>query len=46
MNPDDWRDDPWEYQRLNETLHNRIDAIKDYYYNDDNFDEETLTLLV
>lgn len=41
MNPDDWRDNPWEYQRLDEIYHQRIDAIKDYYYN-----EETLTLLV
>lgn len=40
MNPDDWRDNPWEYQRLDEIYHQRIDAIKDYYYNDDNFDDE------
>lgn len=46
MNPDDWRDNLWEYQRLDEIYHQRIDAIKDYYYNEDNFDEETLTLLV
>ena len=40
MNPDDWRDNPWEYQRLDEIYHQRIDAIKDYYYNEDNFDDE------
>lgn len=40
MNPDDWRDDPWKYQRLDEIHHQRIDAIKDFYYNDDNFDDE------
>lgn len=40
MNPDDWRDDSWEYQRLDEIHHQRIDAIKDYYYNEDNFDDE------
>lgn len=40
MNPDDWRDDFWEYQRLDEIHHQRIDAIKDYYYNEDNFDDE------
>lgn len=40
MNPDDWRDNHWEYQRLDEIYHQRIDAIKDYYYNEDNFDDE------
>lgn len=32
MNPDDFRENTWVYQRL--------DAIKDFYYNDDNFDDE------
>lgn len=40
MNPDDYRDNIWEYQRLDEIYHQRIDAIKDYYYNEDNFDDE------
>lgn len=40
MNPDDWRDNHWEYQRLDEIYHQRLDAIKDFYYNDDNFDDE------
>lgn len=38
MNPDDFRENTWDYQR--EIYHQRIDAIKDYYYNDDNFDDE------
>lgn len=40
MNPDDFRENIWEYQRLDEIHHQRIDAIKDYYYNDNNFDDE------
>ena len=40
MNPDDFRENTWEYQRLDETYHQRLDAIKDFYYNDDNFDDE------
>ena len=40
MNPDDYRDNIWEYQRLDEIYHQQIDAIRDYYYNDDNFDDE------
>lgn len=40
MNPDDFRDNIWEYQRLDEIHHQRIDAIKDYFYNEDNFDDE------
>lgn len=40
MNPDDYRDNIWEYRRLDEIHHQRIDAIKDYYYNEDNFDDE------
>lgn len=40
MNPDDFRENIWEYQRLDEIHHQRIDAIKDYYCNDDNFDDE------
>lgn len=40
MNPNDYRDNIWEYQRLDEIHHQRIDAIKDYYYNEDNFDDE------
>ena len=28
------------YQILDEMYHQRIDAIKDFYYNDDNFDDE------
>lgn len=40
MNPDDYRDNIWEYRRLDEMYHQRIDAIKDYYYNEDNFDDE------
>lgn len=40
MNPDDFRENTWGYQRLDETYHQRIDAIKDFYYNDDNFDDE------
>ena len=40
MNPDDYRDNIWEYKRLDEIHHQRIDAIKDYYYNEDNFDDE------
>lgn len=38
MNPDYWKDNTWDYQR--EMYHQQIDAIKDYYYNDDNFDDE------
>lgn len=38
MNPDYWKDNTWDYQR--EIYHQQIDAIKDYYYNDDNFDDE------
>lgn len=37
MNPDYWKD-AWDYQR--EIYHQRIDAIIDYYCNDDNFDDE------
>lgn len=40
MNPDDFRENTWEYQRLDEIYHQRLDAIKDFYYNDDNFDDE------
>lgn len=40
MNPDDDRDNIWEYRRLDEIYHQRIDAIRDYYCNDDNFDDE------
>lgn len=40
MNPDDFRETIWEYRRLDEMYHQRIDAIKDYYYNEDNFDDE------
>ena len=40
MNPDDFRENIWEYQRLDEIYHQRLDAIKDFYYNDDNFDDE------
>ena len=40
MNPDDFRENTWEYQRLDEMHHQRIDAIRDYYCNDDNFDDE------
>lgn len=40
MNPDDFRENTWAYQRLDEMYHQRIDAIKDFYYNDDNFDDE------
>lgn len=40
MNPDDFRENIWEYQRLDEIHHQRIDAIKDYYYNDNNLDDE------
>ena len=40
MNPDDYRENTWEYQRLDEIYHQRLDAIKDFYYNDDNFDDE------
>lgn len=40
MNPDDYRDNIWEYRRLDEIYHQRIDAIRDYYCNDDNFDDE------
>ena len=40
MNPDDFRENTWEYQRLDEIYHQRIDAIRDYYCNDDNFDDE------
>ena len=40
MNPDDFRENTWAYQRLDEIHHQRIDAIKDFYYNDDNFDDE------
>lgn len=39
MNPDSWMS-PWEYQRLDEIHHQRMNALKDYYYNDYNFDEE------
>ena len=38
MNPDYWKDNTWDYQR--EIYHQQIEAIKDYYYNDDNFDDE------
>ena len=38
MNPDYWKDNTWDYQR--EIHHQQIEAIKDYYYNDDNFDDE------
>lgn len=38
MNPDYWKDNTWDYQR--EIYHQQIDAIRDYYYNDDNFDDE------
>ena len=38
MNPDYWKDNTWDYQR--EIYHQQIDAIKDFYYNDDNFDDE------
>ena len=38
MNPDYWKDNTWDYQR--EMYHQQIEAIKDYYYNDDNFDDE------
>ena len=38
MNPDYWKDNTWDYQR--EIYHQRIDAIRDYYCNDDNFDDE------
>ena len=40
MNPDDFRENTWRYQILDEMYHQRIDAIKDFYYNDDNFDDE------
>lgn len=40
MNPDDFRENTWKYQRLDEIHHQRIDAIRDYYCNDDNFDDE------
>ena len=40
MNPDDFRENTWGYQRLDEIYHQRIDAIRDYYYNDDNFNDE------
>ena len=40
MNPDDFRENTWEYQRFDEIYHQRLDAIKDFYYNDDNFDDE------
>ena len=40
MNPDDFRENTWVYQRLDEIYHQRLDAIKDFYYNDDNFDDE------
>ena len=40
MNPDDFRENTWGYQRLDEIYHQRIDAIRDYYCNDDNFDDE------
>ncbi len=39
MNPDDWRSH-WEYERIDEMHHQRMNALKDYYYNDDNFDDE------
>ena len=38
MNPDYWKDNTWDYQR--DIYHQRIDAIRDYYCNDDNFDDE------
>lgn len=38
MNSDYWKDNTWDYQR--EIYHQQIEAIKDYYYNDDNFDDE------
>ena len=40
MNPDDFRENTWGYQILDEMYHQRIDAIRDYYCNDDNFDDE------
>lgn len=40
MNPDDFRENTWGYQILDEMHHQRIDAIRDYYCNDDNFDDE------
>ncbi len=39
MNPDEYVS-PWEYKRLDEIHHQRMNALKDYYYNDDNFDDE------
>lgn len=39
MNPDEYIS-PWEYKRLDEIHHQRMNALKDYYYNDDNFDDE------
>lgn len=39
MNPDSWMD-PWEYKRLDEIHYQRMNALKDYLYNDDNFDDE------
>ena len=38
MNPDYWKNNTWDYQR--EIYHQQINVIKDYYYNDDNFDDE------
>jgi hypothetical protein len=39
LNPDEYVS-PWEYKRLDEIHHQRMNALKDYYYNDDNFDDE------
>ena len=39
MNPDEYIS-PWEYKRLDEIHHQRMNALKDYYYNDNNFDDE------
>lgn len=39
MNPDEYVS-PWEYKRLDEIHHQRMNALKDYYYNDDNFDDK------
>lgn len=39
MNPDEYVS-PWEYKRLDEIHHQRMNALKDYYYNNDNFDDE------
>lgn len=39
MNPDEYVS-PWEYKRLDEIHHQRMNALKNYYYNDGNFDDE------